>query len=68
MGYSPDVVAEHKVEMIGWLVGIDTEMHRTKEGVYTRKDEHGVPKKVYMWFGWGCNMHGMTLAYLAIMV
>ena len=43
---STEVVAEHKVEMIGWLAGNDTEMHRAKEGVLTRKDEQGVPKKV----------------------
>ena len=46
MVYSTKVAAEHKVEMIGWLAGNDTEMHRTKEGVYTRKYEQGVPKKV----------------------
>ena len=33
VGYSTEVVAEHKVEMTGWLAGNDTEMHRTKEGV-----------------------------------
>jgi len=31
--YSTEVVVERKVEMTGWLVGNDTEMHRTKEGV-----------------------------------
>jgi len=33
VGYSTKVVVEYKVEMIGWLAGNDTEMHRTKEGV-----------------------------------
>jgi len=27
-----------------------------------RKDEQEVPKKVWLWFGWGNNIHGMTLA------
>ena len=44
--YSTEVVAERKVEVIGWLVGNDTKMHRTKDGVHTKKDEQGVPKKV----------------------
>ena len=46
MGYSTDVVVECKVEMIGWMAGNNTKVHRTKEGVYTRKDEQRVPKKV----------------------
>jgi len=33
VGYSIEVVVEHKVEMTSWLAGNDTEMHRTKEGV-----------------------------------
>ena len=33
VGHSSHVVDEHKVEMTEWLAGIDTEMHRTKEGV-----------------------------------
>ena len=37
--HSTEVVVKHKVEMTGWLAGNDTEMHRSKEGVYTRKDE-----------------------------
>ena len=41
-----EVVAEHMVVMTRWLVGNDTEVKRTKEEVYTRKDEQGVPKKV----------------------
>ena len=60
--HSTEVVVEQMVEMTGWLAGSDTKMQRTKEGVYTRKDEQGVPKKVWLWFDLGCNMHGMTLA------
>lgn len=41
-----------------------TEMQRTNEEVYTRKDEQGVPKEVCMSSGWSCNMHGMTLTCL----
>ena len=59
---STEVVVEHMVEMTGWLDGNDIEVQRTKEEVYTRKDSKGVPKKVWMWSGWGCNMHRMTLA------
>jgi len=33
VGYSTEVVAEHKVEMTSWLAGNDIEMHRTKEGL-----------------------------------
>ena len=33
VGYSTELLVQHKVEMIGWLVENDTEMHRTKEGV-----------------------------------
>ena len=33
VGYSTEVVAEHKVEMNGWLAGSDTRMQRTKEDV-----------------------------------
>ena len=41
--YSTKVVAEHKVEMTAWLAENDTEMHRNKEGVETRRDEQGSP-------------------------
>ena len=34
----------------------------TKEGVRTRKDEYGDPKKVCEWIAWGCNKFGMSLA------
>ena len=37
--HSTEVVAEHRIEMNEWLVGHDTEMDRTKEEVWTRKDE-----------------------------
>ena len=37
--YSTKVVARHMVEMTSWLDGNDTKMQRTKEEVYTRKDE-----------------------------
>ena len=40
-------------------------MDRTKEGVWTRKDEQGGPKKAWKWLDWGCNMSGMSLAFLA---
>lgn len=34
----------------------------TKEGVQTRKDEQGDPKKVSEWIGWGCNKSRMSIA------
>ena len=46
VGNYTEVVVEHKVKMTSLLAGNDIEMHRTKEGVLTRKDEKGVPKKV----------------------
>lgn len=37
--HSIEVVAEHRIEMHEQLVGHDIEMDRTKEEVWTRKDE-----------------------------
>ena len=44
---STEVVGEHMIEMDEQLVGHDIEMERTKEEAWTRKDEQGVPKKVW---------------------
>ncbi len=60
--HSTEVVVEHRSEMNEWLVGHDIEMDRTKREVWTKKDEQEGPKKVYEWLGWGCSMHGMSLA------
>ena len=46
MGYFADVMAHCKVEMSGCVVGNDIKMHKTKEGVYNKKDKQGLPKKV----------------------
>ena len=43
--HSTEAVAEHKSEMNEQLVGHNMEMDLTKEGVWTRKDEQGDPKK-----------------------
>ena len=39
MGYSTKELEKHMAEMIDWLVGEDTEVHKTKEKVWTMKDE-----------------------------
>lgn len=36
---STEIATDHRVEMNVWLVGHDIEMRRTKEEVWTRKDE-----------------------------
>jgi len=66
--HSTEVVAEHRSEMNERLVGHDIEMDRTKEEVWTRKDEQGGPKKVWKWLDWGFSMLEMSLAFLAGMV
>ena len=35
----------------------------TKEGVWTRKDEQGDPKKAWKWIDRGCNKSRMSLAF-----
>ena len=45
--HSTKVVAEHRIEMHEQLVRHDIEMDRTKEEVWTMKDERGHPKKVW---------------------
>ena len=45
--HSTEFVAEHRIEMNERLVGHDTEMDRTKEEVWTMKDEYEGPKKVW---------------------
>ena len=61
--HSTEVVAEDKSEMNEQLVEHGIEMDMTKEGVWTRKDEQGGPKKAWKWLDWGCNMSGMSLAF-----
>jgi len=43
-------------------------MDRMKEEVWTRKDEQEGRKKVWKWFGWGCSMPKMSLAFPTGMV
>ena len=59
---STEVVVEHESEMNEQQVKYGIEMDKTKEEVWTRKDEKGGPKKACEWFGWGCNKLGMFLA------
>lgn len=47
--HSTEVVAEHNSEMNEQLVEHDIEMDMTKEGVLTRRDEKGDPKKAWKW-------------------
>lgn len=63
--HSTEAVAEHRCEMDEWLVEHDIEMDMTKEGVWTRKDEQGEPKKAWKWLGRGCNKSRMSLAFPA---
>jgi len=49
--HSIEVVVEHESEMNEQRVEYGIEMDKTKEEVWTRKDEQGGPKKVYEWIG-----------------
>ena len=61
--HSTEAMAEHKSEMNEPLVGHNMEMDLTKEGVWTRKDEQGDPKKAWKWLDRGRNRSGMSLAF-----
>ena len=61
--HSTEAVAELKSEMNEQLVGHNMEMDPTKEGVWTRKDEQGDPKKAWKWLDRGYNRSGMPLAF-----
>ena len=45
--HSIEIVVECRSGMNEWLVGHDIEMERTKEEVWTRKDDQGGPRKVW---------------------
>ena len=60
--HSTEVVAEHENETNEQQVEYGIEVDMTKEGVWTKKDERGDPKKIWEWIRWGCNMFGMSLA------
>ena len=60
--HSTEAVAEHKSETNEQLVGQNMEMDPTKDGVWTRKDEQGDPKKAWKWLDRGRNSFGMSLA------
>jgi len=55
-------VAKYENEMSEQLVEYGIEKDMMKEGVWTRKDEQGDPKKAWKWLYWGCNKSGMSLA------
>ena len=63
--HSTEVVAGHESEMNEEEVEYGMDMDKTTEEVRTRKDEQGDPKKAWKWLDWGCNMSGMSLAFLA---
>ena len=63
--HSTEVLAEHESGTNEQLVEYDIEMDMTKEGVWTRKDEQGDPKKAWKWLDWDCNKSGMSLAFPA---
>ena len=61
--HSTKVVAKHRGEIDELLVEHDIEEDTTKEGVWTRKDEQGDPKKAWKWLDRGCNRFGMSLSF-----
>ena len=63
--HSTEVVAKHENEMNEQQVEYGIKIDMTKEGVSTRKDEHGDPKKLCEWIDWGCNKSGMSLTFRA---
>ena len=63
--HSTEVVAEHKSEMNELQEEHDIEMDTTKEGMWTRKDEHSGPKKAWKWRDRGRNRSGLSLAFPA---
>ena len=52
----------HESETNEQQVEYGIEMDKTKEEVWTRKDEQGGPKKACEQIGWGCNKFGIFLA------
>jgi len=60
--HSTEVVAKHKSETDEQLEKHGIEEDTTKEGVWTRKDEQGDPKKAWKWLDRGRNRSGMSLA------
>jgi len=63
MGYSIEYVGEHMDEMTYWEVGKGIEVHKTKEKVWTMKDEQENTKGEGMCSDWDCNMNRMPLGY-----
>ncbi len=63
--HSIEVMAEHKSETNEQLDRHGIEEDTTKEGVWTRKDEQGDPKKAWKWLDRGRNIFGMYLAFPA---
>ena len=63
--HSTEVVAERENETSEQPVEYGIEMDTTKEGVWTRKDEQGDPKKAWKWLDWGCNKSEMSRAFPA---
>ena len=61
--HSTKDVAERRGEMDEQLVEHDIEEDTTKEGVWTRKDEQGNPKRAWKWLDRGYNRSGMSLAF-----
>jgi len=55
-------VAGYESEMNEQQVECGTKMDKTKEEVWTRRDEQEAPKKACVWIGWGCKKFGMFLA------
>ena len=64
--HSIEVVAEHKSEMNEQLVEHGIEMDMTKEGVWTRKDEQGGPRRlgsglIRVVICLGCPLHSLLV-------
>ncbi len=68
MVYSTKVVGDHMAEMIDWQVGNGVEVKKTRERVWTMKDEQEETKGEWMHSGWGCNINKNPLACPSSMV
>jgi len=63
--HSTELLAECENETSEQLIEYGIEEDTTKEGLWTRKDEQGDPKKAWEWLDWGCSNSRMSLAFLA---
>ena len=63
--HSIEAMAEHKDETNERLEGPSIKEDITKEGVWSKNNELGNPKKAWKWLDWGCNSSERSLAFPA---